>query len=175
MSIRSSSLASALKTYSQTKVFSNLPRQLGCESLDNLCIVCMLLTRVVGSSTECFGIHLGNPQSANLGDGNGNVNQTMELRQDWSIGGTCAESAIGGNHLRMFRQNGTNHNTSALFLAFVTHFVLCLISYQTSCSVSKEEVALSFLCGMFMIYSTSVFQNIIQSHTISPDGYDVGR
>jgi len=29
------------------------------------------------SSTECFGIHIGNPQSANLGDGNGWVNQSV--------------------------------------------------------------------------------------------------
>jgi hypothetical protein len=88
------------------------------------------LTGVAGSSTECLGIHLGNPQSANLGDGNGNVNQTIELRADSKIGGTCTESLVGGNHLRMFRQNGTNHNTGALFLACVTYFaLLCLVSY----------------------------------------------
>jgi hypothetical protein len=82
----------------------------------------MLLTGLAGSSTECLGIHLGNPQTANHGDGNGNVNQTIELRADSKIGGTCTESLVGGNHLRMFRQNGTNHNTSALFLACVTYF-----------------------------------------------------
>lgn len=32
-------------------------------------------------STECLGFHLGDPQSANLGDGNGAVNQTVELRE----------------------------------------------------------------------------------------------
>ena len=54
------------------------------------------------SSTECLGIHLGDPQSANLGDGNGWVNQTAELREDYghSHVGTCLESAIGGNHFR---------------------------------------------------------------------------
>lgn len=31
--------------------------------------------------------------------------------------GTCAESLFGGNHLRMFRQDGPNANTDALFLA----------------------------------------------------------
>ena len=96
----------------------------------------MLLTRVAGSSTECLGIHLGDPQTANLGDGNGNVNQTMELREDLPIVGTCGESAVGGNHLRMFRQNGTNHNTGALFLACVTYFALCLVSYQISSIVA---------------------------------------
>lgn len=54
------------------------------------------------SSTECFGIHLGDPQSANLGDGHGAVNQTIELRQDFgdANAGTCLESLIGGNHFR---------------------------------------------------------------------------
>lgn len=54
------------------------------------------------SSEECFGIHLGDPQSANLGDGNGWVNQTVELREDYGSSGigTCLESLIGGNHLR---------------------------------------------------------------------------
>jgi len=64
-------------------------------------------------------IHLGAPQSANLGDGNGFVNQTIELRQDYSNAGigTCLESLIGGNHFRVFRQNGPAANTGALFLA----------------------------------------------------------
>jgi hypothetical protein len=78
-----------------------------------------LLTGVARSSTECLGIHLGDPQTANLGDGNGNVAQTMELRENLQIGGTCAESLVGGNHFRMFRQNGSEHNTGALFLACV--------------------------------------------------------
>jgi len=70
-------------------------------------------------STECLGQHLGGPQAADLGDGNGPVNQTVELRQDFGddILGTCLESLIGGNHLRVFRQNGTQANSGALFLA----------------------------------------------------------
>lgn len=31
------------------------------------------------SSTECLGIHIGDPQSANLGDGNGFRNQTVHF------------------------------------------------------------------------------------------------
>jgi hypothetical protein len=146
MLTRSSSPASALKVYSQMMVFSILPRQLDCVSLDKL--VYTLLTGVTGSSTECLGIHLGNPQTANLGDGNGNVNQTMELRENLiPIGGTCLESLVGGNHLRMFRQNGSEHNTGALFLACVTYSpppAVSSLSYQISCSVSKEEVAQHF-------------------------------
>ena len=90
------------------------------------------------SSTECLGIHLGDPQCANLGDGNGCVNQTVELREDYGDAsvGTCLESAIGGNHFRcveddhywlqkthlfcrVFRQNGPSANSGALFLAYV--------------------------------------------------------
>ncbi|KAH9059323.1 hypothetical protein EDB87DRAFT_1675123 [Lactarius vividus] len=95
----------------------------------------------VGFATECLGIHLGDPQSANLGDGHGYVNQTIELRQDYGNPdvGSCLESLVGGNHLRLFRQNGPTANTGALFLA-----------------VSQEE-------------------NILENHTISPDGYNIGR
>lgn len=73
----------------------------------------------IGLSTECFGLHLGGPQSANLGDGNGWVNQTYELRQDYGDAGvgTCLESLIGGNHLRLYRQNGSEADSGALFLA----------------------------------------------------------
>ncbi|KAF8629248.1 hypothetical protein AX17_005827 [Amanita inopinata Kibby_2008] len=97
--------------------------------------------RAIGFSSECFGIHLGNPQSANLGDGNGWVNQTLELRQDYGNAGagTCLESLIGGNHFRIFRQDGPYANTGALFLA-----------------VSREEP-------------------VTKSHTIIPDGYNIGR
>ncbi|KAJ7497154.1 hypothetical protein FB451DRAFT_218913 [Mycena latifolia] len=95
----------------------------------------------IGFSTECLGIHLGGPQSANLGDGNGFVNQTVELRQDYGDPnlGTCLESLIGGNHLRVFRQNGPQADSGALFLA-----------------VSQEE-------------------DESEGHTISPNGYNIGR
>ncbi|KXN90216.1 hypothetical protein AN958_04706 [Leucoagaricus sp. SymC.cos] len=75
--------------------------------------------KAIGFSTECLGIHIGDPQSANLGDGNGPQNQTIELRQDYGDPdvGTCLESLIGGNHFRVFRQNGPLAPTGALFLA----------------------------------------------------------
>ncbi|KAJ4001930.1 hypothetical protein F5050DRAFT_1559717 [Lentinula boryana] len=75
--------------------------------------------KAIGFSTECLGIHIGGPQSANLGDGNGFVNQTVELRQDYGDPdlGTCLESLIGGNHLRLYIQNGPEGNSGALFLA----------------------------------------------------------
>jgi hypothetical protein len=75
--------------------------------------------QAIGFSFECLGLHLGAPQSANLGDGNGWVNQTVELRQDYGDDelGTCLETFVGGNHFRVFRQNGTLANSGAMFLA----------------------------------------------------------
>ena len=45
---------------------------------------------------------MGAPQSADLGDGNGFVNQTFLLREDFGNVefGTCAEQLVGGSHLR---------------------------------------------------------------------------
>jgi hypothetical protein len=61
------------------------------------------------------------PQTANLGDGNGWKNQTIEMRNDYGNPdvGACWESLAGGNHLRMWRQNGPTATTNALFLAYV--------------------------------------------------------
>jgi len=73
----------------------------------------------LGFDIECFGAHLGTPQAANLGDGRGWVNQTIELRNDYGneILGTCWESLVGGNHLRVWHQSGHLATTNALFLA----------------------------------------------------------
>ncbi|EJF65578.1 hypothetical protein BD309DRAFT_869059 [Dichomitus squalens] len=75
--------------------------------------------RAIGFSQECLDIHLGNPFSANLGDGHGAVNQSVELRQDFGDPalGTCLESLIGGNHFRVFFQNGPTADSGAVFLA----------------------------------------------------------
>ncbi|KAJ7208173.1 hypothetical protein B0H12DRAFT_431164 [Mycena haematopus] len=72
----------------------------------------------LGYADDCLGIHLGGPQAANLGDGNGYVNQTQMMREDYGMPiGTCLETLIGGNHYRVFRQNGSLANSGALFLA----------------------------------------------------------
>lgn len=61
----------------------------------------------------------------------------------------------------MFRQNGPSANTGALFLAYASiHYaslpaVLAYLTFHVS-SVSQEE-------------------NLEQHHTISPNGYDIGR
>ncbi|KAF5364404.1 hypothetical protein D9757_011913 [Collybiopsis confluens] len=105
----------------------------------------------IGFSEECLGFHLGAPQSANLGDGNGWVNQTIELRQDYGNSeiGTCLETLIGGNHFRVFVQNGTAAQSGALFLAWVPQW----LDYYLY--LKKEDLE--------------------EGHTIIPDGYNIGR
>ncbi|KAK7473202.1 hypothetical protein VKT23_001300 [Stygiomarasmius scandens] len=75
--------------------------------------------RAIGFSIECLGLHSGTPQSANLGDGRGDVNETAVIRENFRVPilGTCIESLIGGNHFRVFPQTGPEANSGALFLA----------------------------------------------------------
>ncbi|KAF7305920.1 hypothetical protein HMN09_00746200 [Mycena chlorophos] len=86
------------------------------ELLDLSSGVFLKYAEAIGFDTECLGLHLGGPQSANLGDGRGYVNQTEELRESYGVDGsigTCLETLEGGNHFRVFPQAGTN----AIFLA----------------------------------------------------------
>jgi hypothetical protein len=99
------------------------------------------------SGQECFGAHLGAPQTANLGDGNGWVNQTIELRDDYGNPdiGSCWESLVGGNHLRLFRQNGAKADTNALFLAYVNQRIffrflkLILLGLRGQCFFGRGD------------------------------------
>jgi len=69
--------------------------------------------------TKTQGLHSGDAQTANLGDGNGPLPEIKVIRQNFNapILGTGIESLIGGNHFRYWRQNGPQANTGALFLA----------------------------------------------------------
>ncbi|KAJ6487624.1 hypothetical protein C8R45DRAFT_253168 [Mycena sanguinolenta] len=95
----------------------------------------------LGFARECLGLHFGARQRANLGDGNGWSDELRVLRESYGSAsiGTCWETIAGGNHFRMYRQNGPLANSGALFLA-----------------VSQEE-------------------NLFWDHTISRDGYNIGR
>ncbi|KAF8803437.1 hypothetical protein BYT27DRAFT_7110147 [Phlegmacium glaucopus] len=72
-----------------------------------------------GFSAECLGQHSGAPQLANLGDGNGPVNETGEIR--WNYGdaqlGACKETIQGGDHFRYWIQNGPQGDSGAIFMA----------------------------------------------------------
>ncbi|KAK4054547.1 hypothetical protein OIV83_001041 [Microbotryomycetes sp. JL201] len=73
----------------------------------------------VQMSEEFLGQSLGARQAANLGDGNGQLNQTGILRYNFYdiYYGTIRESINGGSHVRFWRQNGSLADTGAWFLA----------------------------------------------------------
>ncbi|MCO5585309.1 hypothetical protein L7F22_039242 [Adiantum nelumboides] len=79
--------------------------------------------RTIGFSFECLDLHLGGLQRANLGDGQGWLTEMFEFRQTESWGapgrwiGACWETFRGGNHFRVWKQNGTHADTGAWFLA----------------------------------------------------------
>ncbi|KAM0787149.1 hypothetical protein ACM66B_006400 [Microbotryomycetes sp. NB124-2] len=69
---------------------------------------------------QCLGMHKGKKQQANLGDGNGFVEQAGLVRWTYGLpshGGTCFESLAGGSHIRYWFQNGPLARTGAVFLA----------------------------------------------------------
>ncbi|GAA5833770.1 hypothetical protein JCM3766R1_000094 [Sporobolomyces carnicolor] len=75
-------------------------------------------SRSLGLWNECANLHIGDPQEANLGDGKGWEAERLVMRESWwPIVGSCLESAIGGNHFRAYKQNGTEANSGAWFLA----------------------------------------------------------
>ncbi|GAA6005772.1 hypothetical protein JCM11491_004003 [Sporobolomyces phaffii] len=78
-------------------------------------------------SKQCFQWDdRGSLQAANLGDGNDWVNQSTILRYNYDdpVFGTCSETLQGGNHFRVFRQNGPLANSGAWFLAVSKEFNL---------------------------------------------------
>ncbi|KAH9059325.1 hypothetical protein EDB87DRAFT_1736143 [Lactarius vividus] len=86
--------------------------------------------------SECLGIHIGDPQAANLGDGHGYVNQTIELRQDF---GNVPCRLVFGEPCRR----------------------------QPSTALPPERSHRQYWC--------IVPCNVFEGHTISPDGYNIGR
>ncbi|GAA5941582.1 uncharacterized protein JCM15063_001627 [Sporobolomyces koalae] len=75
-------------------------------------------SRSLGLWNECANLHLGDPQESNLGDGNGWKAESFVMRESrWPFVGSCLESAIGGNHFRVYKQNGTEANSGAWFLS----------------------------------------------------------
>ncbi|KAJ7213903.1 hypothetical protein GGX14DRAFT_360272 [Mycena pura] len=73
----------------------------------------------LGYSKECMGMHMGRLHLANLGDGDGRKPEELLFRQNYRVPGwgTCWESFVGGQHFRAWRQNGTEANSGAWFLA----------------------------------------------------------
>lgn len=76
----------------------------------------------INFSGECLGQSDGARQAANLGDGLGFINQTILLRENFgdTVLGTCKETIDGGEHYRVWRQNGSLADSGAWFLAAST-------------------------------------------------------
>ncbi|KAJ7359743.1 hypothetical protein DFH08DRAFT_952846 [Mycena albidolilacea] len=70
----------------------------------------------LGFARECFGLHRGDRQPANLGDGNGWVDEMMVLRESYGSAslGPCWESVT---HRGKPSTDGSAANSGALFLA----------------------------------------------------------
>ncbi|KAF7364760.1 hypothetical protein MVEN_00345900 [Mycena venus] len=68
---------------------------------------------------ECLAQHEGAPQTADLRDGNDYLNESSELRWDYTDPslGTCEEPVKGGNHFRHWVQNGMSVSSGVYFLA----------------------------------------------------------
>ncbi|KAJ7209525.1 hypothetical protein GGX14DRAFT_630547 [Mycena pura] len=122
--------------------------------------------KAIGFSTECLGIHLGGPQTANLGDGNGFLNQTVELRQDYGNAdvGTCLESLIGGNHLRAWRQNGPQADSGALFLA---------VSQEENAAEDHNIVSNGYDIGRDMLSAAAIGTTSFNGVTYSTTGQNI--
>jgi hypothetical protein len=127
--------------------------------------------RTIGFSFECLDLHMGGLQRADLGDGNGWITEQFEYRETEGWGapgrwvGACWESLYGGNHFRVWKQNGTNADTGAWFLA-----------------VSKEKVSHPaqqrrgrLICVEGVLTRLSLEQDLRHHHTIDLNGYNNGR
>ncbi|KAF8963025.1 hypothetical protein BDZ97DRAFT_1732534 [Flammula alnicola] len=113
-----------------------------------------------GFSGECLGQHSGSDQEANLGDGNGYLNETSVIR--WNYGdpqlGSCTETIQGGNHFRYWVQNGPNGNRYGLVPKVVTQ-------------ISQTDICFSGAIFLAVSYELP----LTQEHDIIVNGYNLGR
>ncbi|KIY51536.1 hypothetical protein FISHEDRAFT_7375, partial [Fistulina hepatica ATCC 64428] len=72
----------------------------------------------LGFAGDCLGQPDTDVERANLGDGNGYINQTSVMRWDYGDPqlGTCTETIEGGNHFRYWSQDGSEHDTKSVFM-----------------------------------------------------------
>jgi hypothetical protein len=113
----------------------------------------------LGFAGECLGEHLGDDQQANLGDGNGLINQTGVLR--WDYGnvqtGTCTETIDGGNHFRYWVQNGSSEESNAIFVA---------ASYELPASSNHDIVVNGYNLGRDYIVG-NITGSAIQTNSLN--------
>ncbi len=102
--------------------------------------------RSFGFGGECLGQHEGANQAANLGDGNGYVNETAEMRWDYGDPqfGTCKESIQGGDHFRYWAQNGLDGNRCVYYHRYFTQRRLYLLF--DSAALFSWRLRMNFHC-----------------------------
>jgi hypothetical protein len=116
---------------------------------DSISLTCLLLA---SSGKECLDTYLGELHTASLGSGRAWGDHNMELRKDYGNLdiGSCWESLVGS----MFRQNGFEANTGALFLAYASikaFFCSCFdLIHSGFISVSEENVCCVLLSALDM-------------------------
>lgn len=100
------------------------------------------------------------------------VNQTTILRYNYDdpVFGTCSQSLQGGNHLRVFKQNGTQVSISHLTLSLSLSF-LFFVQYRerrklTTCKDCDYGQANS---GAWFL-AVSKEHNLAKNHMIVPNG-----
>ncbi|KAH9947434.1 hypothetical protein B0H21DRAFT_738713 [Amylocystis lapponica] len=114
-----------------------------------------------GFGTECLGQHEGNPQTANLGDGDGYLNQTAEIRWDYGNAevGTCEETIEGGSHFRYWYQNGSAAESGAVFMA---------VSYETPLSEYHDIVFNGYNLGRdWLVGNVTAQSSLINTTTVN--------
>ncbi|KAI9058229.1 hypothetical protein FKP32DRAFT_1581667 [Trametes sanguinea] len=117
----------------------------------------------VGFGAECLGQHAGDAQTANLGDGKGQVNETSELRWDYGDPslGTCTETIKGGNHFRYWVQDGSKANSGAIFMA---------TSYELPIQMGHDIIFdgyVSHACSDWLVGNATAQQSLIPTANIT--------
>ncbi|KAL7280040.1 hypothetical protein ACG7TL_006454 [Trametes sanguinea] len=138
----------------------------------------------VGFGAECLGQHAGDAQTANLGDGKGQVNETSELRWDYGDPslGTCTETIKGGNHFRYWVQDGSKANSDWLVGNATAQQSLIptgnitngtTYSGQTSFGGYTYKTDVIYLSGILSNSSQGVNHNVTvgNANTLPVDGY----
>ncbi|TCD70162.1 hypothetical protein EIP91_004632 [Steccherinum ochraceum] len=106
-----------------------------------------------GYASECLGQHLGDDQAANVGDGQGLLNETAVIRWDYGDPelGSCKETIEGGGHFRYWPQIGSQADSGALFLA---------VSYELPIKLQHDIIPNGYNLGRDWMIGNATNQEI---------------
>ncbi|PWN23947.1 hypothetical protein BCV69DRAFT_233575, partial [Microstroma glucosiphilum] len=112
----------------------------------------LLWATSINYGVSCLGSSdIGTVQSANLGDGFGprpqgsdgeGINGVLRYNYGSPYFGTCKETFDGGSHMRWFIQNGSDADSSAIFLAASTELPLAYGHdiAQNGYNIGRDEI-----------------------------------